>query len=488
MQIKRVFDIIGPSGFVPNGWNYNYSNDFWNHNFIVNHEFINTFLKKYNSVSIYDCNLNISENDVKNLHISELHYHYDNNKVQDGSSDKLFFYTIHPFGSIDTCLGRNINYHQHSHCFDFISNKAKFFIKNATNFYLIFDYSSEGDIRKELFENLHEKCKELELPPSKIIIITSAMNSRSIYEKYLENKHEDEQFYTAYYCWGVINKRGETNTILSKGGKYEFNGIRNKNTLMTYHDLKNSKNRNKKALILNRRIAPHRVITLSLLESDNLLDEVDYSIDFDMYYEPNSLGKDLMVGNSYDGKLYLNDTNIKNKMLHGLYKLQKKGKSTVDYEDINGVWGFGFEDKRIYMNTYFSVITETLFYENGYYISEKTFKGFAHLHPFVVVGKPGILKYLKKLGFKTFSDFWSEEYDNIEDDSDRMIELNKVISSLIKKTNEEWDFLTEQIIPILKHNRETLLKYDEDVINSIYINNLFKLLENEPNKENYFLL
>lgn len=314
------------------------------------------------------------------------------------------------------------------------------------------------------------------------------MNSRNIYERYLENNNEGEQFYTAYYCWGVINKRGETNTILNEHGKYEFNGIRNKNTLMTYDDLESSKNRNKKALILNRRIAPHRIITLSLLESDNLLNEVDYSIDFDMYYDPNSLGKDLMVGNSYDGQLYLKDTNIKNKMLHGLYKLQKKGKSTVDYEDINGVWGFGFEDKRIYMNTYFSVITETLFYENGYYISEKTFKGIAHLHPFVVVGKPGILRYLKKLGFKTFSDFWSEEYDNIEDDSDRMIELNRVISSLIKKTNEEWDSLNEQIIPILKHNRETLLKYDEDVINSIYINNLFKLLENEPNKENYFLL
>jgi len=488
MKIKRVFDVFGPRGHVSNGWNWNYSSDFWDFNCFVNHLFIKKFDKSYLQIPVFDCNMNISENDVENIHISDLHFDSDSIKLHDSSDTHTYFYTIHPFGSVDTCLGRNENYHEGHHCFDFISEKSKYFLRNAINYYLVFDYSSEGDIRKELFESLHDKCKEYDLPPSRIIVITSAMNTRDIYEKYLKENPQEDQFYTAYYCWALINKRGETNTILNDETEYEFNGIRNRNTLMNEDDFKESKNRNKKALCLNRRIAPHRVITLSLLENEGLLNQVDYSIDFSMYYDPNMLGLDIINGNSYYQKPYLENKSYMNKMQNGLHKLLKKGKSVVDYDDINGVWGFGFENKKIYMNSYFSIITETLFYEHGNYISEKTFKGISHLHPFVIVGKPGILKYLKQLGFKTFSDFWDESYDEIEDDSNRMIALNKVISSLIQKSNEEWDVLNEKLLPILIHNRETLLKYDEDFINENYISNLYNLIGNEPNKENYFLL
>ena len=110
-----------------------------------------------------------------------------------------------------------------------------------------------------------------------------------------------------------------------------------------------------------------------------------------------------------------------------------------------------------------------------------------HLHPFVIVGKPGILKYLKSKGFKTFSDFWDESYDEIEDNSDRMESVYKTIKSLIQKTNEEWDELNIKLLPILEHNRNTLITIKETEVNTTYINNLYKLFENEPNTENYYL-
>jgi len=139
------------------------------------------------------------------------------------------------------------------------------------------------------------------------------------------------------------------------------------------------------------------------------------------------------------------------------------------------------------LKTYFSVITETIFYEHGHYISEKTFKGIQHLHPFVILGKPGILKYLKSKGFQTFSEFWDESYDDIQNNSERMIKVYELIKNLILKTDEEWVELNKKILPILLHNRKVLLSFDEEYVNNTYINNLNKLLENEPNQENYSL-
>ena len=486
MQIKKVFDVTGPNGFVPNGWNYNFTNDLWDHNFRITHNSIEAFNKNYVQVSVYECNLNISTHNIKNLHISEIGYNTTSELNFYDGDDKLFLYPIHPFGSLDTCLGNNLNYHENTHCFDFISSTALDYIEKSKNFYLVLDYSSEGDIRGEIFENLHKKCNELNINPKKVLVITSAMNTRDIYFEYLKTNPQEKQFYTAYYCWPFLPKRGETRTMLERVGSFEWNGQKNTNQLMSEYEFLNSKNRKYKSLILNRRIAPHRLILLSLLHNSNLLTDVNYSFDLAMSVDTN-IGLELVSGTGYDGNPYLKNDKIRSKMANGFFKLNKINKRIVDFDNIKEVWGFGFEKKENYLNSYFSVITETIFYEAGHYISEKSFKGIQHLHPFVIVGKPGILKYLKSKGFKTFSQFWDESYDTIEDDSDRMEVLYKLIESLLNKSNEEWDSLNEKLLPILIHNRETLLNLDERWLNETYINNLYNLFQNEPNQENYFL-
>lgn len=486
MKIKKVFDIQGPNGFVPNGWNWNYTNDMWDHNFIVTHKTIEAFNKNYQHLSVYDCNLNISTHDIENKHISELSYNTSDSKVYQNGETDLTLYTIHPFGSIDTCLGNNLNYHQNKHCFDFISEQSKEYIRNASNYYLVFDYSSEGDIKPEMFETLHSKCIELNIPPKKILVITSSMNTRDIYELYLKENPQIEQFYTAYYCWPTLPKSGETRDIIEKRDVIQFNGHSNVNSLMSSDEFINHKNRNKKCLIFNRRTAAHRLILLSLLHNDDVIDEVDYSIDLSLSVLKN-IGLDLAHQTGHNGEPYLKNEKFKSNMINGFFKLNKVKKKTIDYDDIDGVWGFGFENKRNYLNTYFSVITETIFYEYGNYISEKSFKGIAHMHPFVIVGKPGILKYLKSKGFKTFSEFWDESYDEIEDNSDRMEYVYKIIKELIQKSNEEWDKLNEKLLPILEHNRNTLIAIHGKDVNKTYINNLYKLFENEPNTENFYL-
>jgi hypothetical protein len=487
MQIKLVYDIVGPSGPFPNGFNYNYINDAWNNNFLVDHIFIENFNKNYTHLSVYDCNLNLSTQGVTKIHISDVKTNDTDNLVYyNGSPDNFFLYTIHPFGDINTSLGNNLNYHQNTNSFEFISARVKKYIQKYNNFYLTLDYSSEGDIKSEIFDNLHKICKEINITPSKVIIITSAMNTRDLYKKYLDLNPEENEFYTAYYPWPFLPKRGELNTYFNNSEEFTFNGYNNKISFMSENDFKKSLKREKKCLVFNRRVAPHRVAILSLLQSDKLLNYVDYSIDLSMWNH-GDLALEMSNGTDYDKNPYIADKIYKSKMINGVFDLKKINKCVIDYNDIENVWGFGFEHKEPYLKTYFSVITETIFYEHGHYISEKTFKGIQHLHPFVIVGKPGILKYLQSKGFKTFNEFWDESYDTIHDNSDRMIKVYELIKSLILKSDDDWIELNKKLLPILKHNREHLLSFDEEFVNSTYINNLNNLLQHEPNQENYFL-
>ena len=90
---------------------------------------------------------------------------------------------------------------------------------------------------------------------------------------------------------------------------------------------------------------------------------------------------------------------------------------------------------------YFQVVTETLFFESRHpvpglddnsliNVSEKVYKPIS-TQPFVVFGRPGVLKHLKELGFKTFPDMFDESYDEIKDDFERFWFIIEQIDKLV---------------------------------------------------------
>lgn len=88
-----------------------------------------------------------------------------------------------------------------------------------------------------------------------------------------------------------------------------------------------------------------------------------------------------------------------------------------------------------YENSYFSVVSETTFYyknsqENSRFITEKTFKAIAMKHPFLLVTIPNSLNVLKKIGYKTFSPWIDESYDQEFDDHKRMLMIVREIDRL----------------------------------------------------------
>jgi len=88
-------------------------------------------------------------------------------------------------------------------------------------------------------------------------------------------------------------------------------------------------------------------------------------------------------------------------------------------------------------NTFLWVVTETNVEHGVVYFSEKTFKPIAARMPFLMISSPYTLKYLKKLGYKTFNKWWDESYDDELDLDTRLNMIIKILEDLNKKSEKE---------------------------------------------------
>jgi len=104
------------------------------------------------------------------------------------------------------------------------------------------------------------------------------------------------------------------------------------------------------------------------------------------------------------------------------------------------------------------------------------------------VGPYKTLELLKFYGFKTFSEFWNEDYDNIKNPQDRFLAITTVIDKLMNLSTEEWDILTKKIQPILIHNRKCLENFKQTKVRDKFLQNILSLLENKLTNSYYSIL
>ena len=98
------------------------------------------------------------------------------------------------------------------------------------------------------------------------------------------------------------------------------------------------------------------------------------------------------------------------------------------------------------------LVTETCFWETKCHLTEKIFKPIVSRMPFLLVGPAHNLKYLRSYGFKTFSDFWDESYDDIEDPIQRLSAVCNILKKICSYSLDELESLLLTMIPILEHN------------------------------------
>jgi hypothetical protein len=103
-------------------------------------------------------------------------------------------------------------------------------------------------------------------------------------------------------------------------------------------------------------------------------------------------------------------------------------------------------------NAFLYVSVETVFQYPYPYFTEKTFTPSLNKRPFVVLGAPGILAHLKKIGFKTFDKFWDESYDQISDPSTRMEKVAGIVRLISDMPIEKLQNLCYHMQEILDFN------------------------------------
>ena len=105
----------------------------------------------------------------------------------------------------------------------------------------------------------------------------------------------------------------------------------------------------------------------------------------------------------------------------------------VKYHLFNHTWGDVLIKAEPYIDTYFSVVTETVFFYPHSLRSEKIWKPIAMGHPFIAVANYGFYQDLHNLGFKTFDHVIDERFDTIENNQSRIERIAAVVEDLCQQ-------------------------------------------------------
>jgi hypothetical protein len=351
-----------------------------------------------------------------------------------------WYYLIEPYGDIANFLGldKQVNNIPFS---KFIPSKTLEEIRNWGG-YLVINYVIDGNISKYQLIKLYKCLRDLNIPPNKIIICHNDFHLEQMMKPIFGNFMPK----LIHFCWS-LNSKAEEYFKKKQQDDYSFWLDDTKKAEYSFSnddDVENYNNKKHKFLNFNRRIRTHRAEILYFLWKNDIIQNNLVSYDYK-----------LLTENSLDElKRKLNEQEFNNFENF----LKETSPNTIDYTDLENVWGYGFENKDVYMKSLISIVSETLFYEESGYLSEKIWKPIVHGHPFILAGPHNSLKFLKNMGFQTFHPIINESYDSEKNPNIRLSMIFDEIKRLNSYTVEELSEIVKQLLPRLKHNKK--LMYD----------------------------
>jgi hypothetical protein len=124
-----------------------------------------------------------------------------------------------------------------------------------------------------------------------------------------------------------------------------------------------------------------------------------------------------------------------------------------------------------YNSTGISVVLETVFDER-IHLTEKILRPIACGHPFILAAGPGSLQLLRTYGFQTFSEYINENYDNIQDNKDRLAAITQEMQRIQQLPKDKLYSLLKSCQLIAKHNRQRFFSQDffNQVVNELIDN------------------
>jgi len=358
-----------------------------------------------------------------------------------------FIYPIHQYGALEKVTGYEDNYTEFNF-FHHMKPKTLEKIRKRKGVISILAFE-ESRIPFNVFVHIHEMCNKFKVPTELINIITG--------HNYTEFKK--------YKRWCKLMKQKPMMLVNSFSQMYMKGGDlvekESKNTFVTKEDIdKNKKIKRKhKFLCFNRRIRPPRYAVMAMLHDNNLIENNLISFSIEKIPNLNCLGDGGYPDVDTMARILGKNNPLLETYLNYYDDLMEMSPLVVDYENLLDVMGPGCETKEPYLNSYFSIVTETVFNERIGMTSEKIWRPMLHFHPFIVHGSKGTLKEIKKLGFKTFHPHIDESYDEESDVAMRMKKFSNEIIRICNMSDDEIHQWYNNMLPILNHNHKLISEY-----------------------------
>ena len=378
-----------------------------------------------------------------------------------------WFYIVEPFASLENFFGNDQFYDEF--VLNNISKTALDEIING-NGNLLINYIIDGGtaFRVATFEKFIKFIKDNNIPDEKVYFVFADFELKQNLENLGVNYNIID------YSYNMIAKAQEfyntiTNPNFSYWGESSFEPqsgtiTPDKNTIVTSEEFVESIGKEKKDfLLLSRHWKLHRLLLLSQLHK--------------LGFEKSLVSWDNKFSFQLDRNAFLmNDNNEE------FLKLITETSSLLDINDLTRIAGFGFENKEIYLNTYLSIVTESIFFQEDInfpsgYLSEKIWKPIGHSQPFILAGPAKSLKHIReRFGYKTFHPYIDESYDMECDDFKRLEMIKIEIEKFANKTKEEKDEFLNNVKNICLYNKTLFLKYAENSYNGLKNNTEMRLI------------
>ena len=123
-----------------------------------------------------------------------------------------------------------------------------------------------------------------------------------------------------------------------------------------------------------------------------------------------------------------------------------------------------------YDKAFLDIVCETWHEGNTFMPTEKIGRPLICKNPFIVYGPKNFLYNMKRLGFKTFDKFWSEDYDNFQG-MDRIEKIKVIVNDISLMSAKEIKTLYGTLLPILDHNQDIYKKINREKIMKVFDEN-----------------
>jgi hypothetical protein len=207
-------------------------------------------------------------------------------------------------------------------------------------------------------------------------------------------------------------------------------------------------------LFLNGRLRPHRKYLIDSLQMRSLLDRALWTNLESSVTLPHTAN--LIVDHHEPIRLLPAEYEI-DRAVNNLTNLPESG--FVKTQLFNNTWGDAIVNHRCYTDTWFSLVSETVFDYPYSFRTEKIWKPILMGHPFVVAANSGFYRDLHNLGFRTFGSIIDESFDQIDRPADR---LGRIISEVDYICREGPDRFWAAAQDVCKYNHQRLIEYNRE--------------------------